>query len=552
MSATHAQRSKRGQSPIERDLQVSARDGTTLLVDHHWPRLRPDAAGAGTGAVVWIRTAYGRKGMATFAKRFAKLGAHVLVEAVRGTDGSGGVFDGIRLDPRDGADVAAWLRHQEWFPGRIVTWGTSYLGYASWSLAATAVPEWHAAVLHDTQAEARPVVFPGGVFNGVMLTLVQVIDWLDRHPNASMARFLLASIRGARKSDKVLQTAPLGTADERLVGHRADYFREWLDHENDDEYWQRLNLRPNAPRMPSQVHLATGWYDTGLPSTLLDYVALREAGKSARLVIGPWYHGQGFFNKAYAAEVDGVVAGAVRGETAIDRPSVCVHVGGADEWRELADWPPPGAQQAVWHLQPGGGLDRSPAPTSEPDRYQYDPANPTPAVGGAQENWTRNAGAKDNRKLESRDDVLTYSTDALTEDLEVIGPVTAEIVMRSSLEHTDLFARLCDVDPKGRSNNLCDGIRRLRPGDPTTAEDGTRRVTIDLLGTAHRFNAGHRIRLQVSSGAHPLRVRNLGAGAPLTTGTEMRTADQEIFHDPTHPSALTLPIYSPPSPVATP
>ena len=144
-----------------------------------------------------------------------------------------------------------------------------------------------------------------------------------------------------------------------------------------------------------------------------------------------------------------------------------------------------------------GGV--SDVPASPPDRYHYDPADPTPAVGGAMENWDGTAGAKDNRRLERRCDVLTYTSKALTDDVEVIGPVSAEIVLRSSRDHTDLFARLCDVDPRGRSINLCDGIRRLSADDPPIGEDDTRRVPIDLVATAHRFRAGHRVRLQVSS-----------------------------------------------------
>lgn len=157
------------------------------------------------------------------------------------------------------------------------------------------------------------------------------------------------------------------------------------------------------------------------------------------------------------------------------------------------------------------------------------------------ENWDGTAGAKDNRRLEQRGDVLTYTSAVLTEDVEVIGPVCAQIVVRSSRDHTDLFARLCDVDGRGRSINLCDGIRRLTADDPPTDHNGTRRVHIDLVATAHQFRAGHRIRLQISSGAHPRLVRNPGTGDPLATATDLRPADQEIFHDPAHPSFLTLP-----------
>ncbi len=416
-----------------------------------------------------------------------------------------------------------------------------------WALAAADIPEWRLAISQDGESEIRDsVLYPGDVFAGaVALGYVHSITWLACHPRASLLRMMLAAIRGARRTKKILGTLPVGTADERLLGQRVEFFQEWLIREHDHEFWQRLNLRRHAAAMPSQIHLSTGWYDICLASTLADYTALREAGKTPRLVIGPWYHVGGATNRAYRREVDACLDAIARGEIAIARPSVRLHVGGVNEWRELPDWPPPGYQPVAWHLQPDGGLAITPAPASAPDRYRYryDPADPTPAVGGAMENWDGTVGAKDNRRLEQRPDVLTYTSDVLTQDVEVIGPVSAEIVVRSSLEHTDLFARLCDVDPRGRSINLCDGIRRLRPEMPA-APDGTRRVAIDLVATAHCFRAGHRIRLQVSSGAHSRLMLNPGTGAPLATATELRAADQEIFHDPDHVSTVVLPVAS--------
>jgi len=130
----------------------------------------------------------------------------------------------------------------------------------------------------------------------------------------------------------------------------------------------------------------------------------------------------------------------------------------------------------------------------------------------------------------------------LRADLQVIGPVAAELYVRSSREHSDCFARLCDVHPNGRSINVCDGLRRLAPGQIEHAGDGTACVRIDLWPTAHHFRAGHRVRLQVSSGAHPRFARNAGSGDPLASATRLEVSDQEVFHDPEHPSALLLPV----------
>jgi putative CocE/NonD family hydrolase len=113
---------------------------------------------------------------------------------------------------------------------------------------------------------------------------------------------------------------------------------------------------------------------------------------------------------------------------------------------------------------------------------------------------------------------------------------------RSSLAHTDFFGRLCDVAPDGHSTNVCDGLVRIAPECDARQADGSLRLEIDLWTTAHRFLEGHRLRLQVSSGAHPRWSRNLGTGEPLVSGVGMAAADQTIYHDTTHPSAIVLPV----------
>jgi hypothetical protein len=186
-------------------------------------------------------------------------------------------------------------------------------------------------------------------------------------------------------------------------------------------------------------------------------------------------------------------------------------------------------------------LGAGPPDASAPDHYHYNPHDPTPAVGGAGLN-IGTTGRRNQRRREVRHDVLSYTSPVLGEDLTVIGPLTATLYLRSSLEHTDFFVRLCDVTEKGRSINLSDGIVRLGPGSVEKDAEGVFKLEIAMWPTANTFRAGHRIRLQVSSGAHPLYCRNTGTGEPLATGANMRAADQEVFHDRARPSCLTLPV----------
>ena len=137
--------------------------------------------------------------------------------------------------------------------------------------------------------------------------------------------------------------------------------------------------------------------------------------------------------------------------------------------------------------------------------FRYDPADPTPSVGGAI--LAVNAGVRDNRAVEQRPDVLVFTSEPLGEPVEIVGDVAAELYVTRDNPNADLFVRLCDVDERGRSRNVCDGIVRLTGADPLT---GT--VRVSLIAAAHRFGRGHRLRLQVAGGAHPRFARNPGNG----------------------------------------
>ncbi len=220
---------------------------------------------------------------------------------------------------------------------------------------------------------------------------------------------------------------------------------------------------------------------------------------------------------------------------------VQLYLQGAEKWLGYESWPPPAEQEAAFYLQSLGQLTTSQPPAdSSPDQYRYDPADPTPNLGGAL--LSTEAGRVDNRPLEARPDVLTYTTELLTEPLTVIGHVRLRLYVRSSLEHTDFYGRLCDVQVDGRSLNVCDGLFRVQPGRGEPQPDGSLLVEVDMTATAYQFLPGHRLRLQVSSGAHPRLSRNLGTGEPVMHGTTMHAADQTVYHDPDHPSALILPL----------
>ena len=150
-------------------------------------------------------------------------------------------------------------------------------------------------------------------------------------------------------------------------------------------------------------------------------------------------------------------------------------------------------------------------------------------------------GPKDNGKLEARDDVLAFSGPVLGEPQEVIGQVSLRLRIRGSSPNFDVFARLCDVDAKGTSWNICDGLLRL-DGTRTADADGWTEIKVPMSATAHRFAAGHRLRVQVSGGAHPRWARNTGTAEQIATATALLPVDIEINHCE---SLLSLPVLLP-------
>jgi putative CocE/NonD family hydrolase len=215
-------------------------------------------------------------------------------------------------------------------------------------------------------------------------------------------------------------------------------------------------------------------------------------------------------------------------------------VSGADQWRELPDWPPAAATPARFHLRAGGKLTpASPDGDGETTVFKYDPADPTPSVGGRLMSM-KTGGGQDNSALEQRVDVLAFSTEPLESAVEIAGIPVVRLYVRSDNAYFDVFARLCDVSPDGRSENLTDQIYRASPADATPGE--ARYVELPLTDVSHVFHAGHRIRLQLSGGAHPRFARNLGTDADPIHGVRMAPVTHHVQHSDVYPSAIILPV----------
>ena len=514
---------------VERDLQVPMQDGVVLLAS----RLAPKAGGDGL-PVALLRSPYGRGALIAtgMARPLAERGFQVIMQSVRGTFGSGGAFEPMRNERADGLATLEWIKRQPWFGGSIVLVGTSYLGYVQWAMAGELPPEVKAMIPHHTEsALTLEFLRPDG------LSLETPFGWGVMTDSLSRPGALLRMASQPRRVARALRTIPLSAADTAAAGRRVGYIQDMLAHDGDDPYWAPLDHRDEVAKVTIPVSSVGGWYDIFLPGQLRDFSVLQSLGRPARLTVGPWTHVT-LDGTPLREAVEFGLAHA-RGEEPSPRSAVRLYVMGANAWHDFESWPPAGYRPIPFYLGANGTLAQQEPKASEPDQYRYDPEDPTPAVGGARMTMTRADGRAENTALEARPDVLTYTTAPLTADAEVIGEVSANIWFASSLPSADVFVRLCDVDTEGRSWNVCDGLTRLVGANEPT------RATVRLWPTAYRFKRGHRIRIQVSSGAFPRFARNPGTGEPHATATRLIPADQSVYHDPDRPSAITLPLGQP-------
>ncbi len=511
------------------DLEVEMEDGAILLADRWAP------GGAGPSPTVLIRSPYGRKGAVgfLFGRMLAERGLQVLVQSVRGTFGSGGELN--PFDERaDGLATLRWLRAQPWHSGGVGMTGPSYMGIVQWAVA----DQLDALAPSVTASQFRGMTYGSGT-----LSLASAMSWMLVLEAQERRLGPLLIAHGLRRTlPRLYHQTPIADLGEpgSPVGERVP-IAQWLDDlAPDSPNWSARDYSSAVGEVEAPVQLIGGWYDIFLPWLLEDHRALQEAGRRPQLVVGPWTHMAPDLAGFGLREGIGWMRAHLLGDRRmLSKAPVRIFETGAGRWLELDEWPPPGAEERRLHLHAGGLLAAAPPPDdAAPTSFRYDPADPTPALGGPL--LMERRPVQDNRPLEARDDVVTFTGERLGGDVDAIGPVTADVWMRSTREDTDLFVRVCEVDAEGASWNVTDALIRLTREQPAREGDGVARVRFELWPIAHRFRAGNRIRVQVSSGAHPRYARNPGTGEDPLRATRLIAADQEVFHDAARPSAVTL------------
>jgi putative CocE/NonD family hydrolase len=520
---------------VERNLPTPARDGAVLVTDHYAPVTdRP----SGT---VLLRTPYGRGFPHDLEARvYADRGYHVVLQSCRGTFGSTGDFYPMANEADDAQDAVAWLRTQPWFDGRLATSGGSYVGWTQWALLMDPPPELRTCLIAVGPHDMHDAVYGAGAFQvGDFLAWAEMLANQERFTGLrAIARMLTLK----RRLAPVFDALPLADAADEATEHRTPWFREWLaTADPGDPLWDRLKLDEALQRANVPVRLTAGWQDLFLDQNLRQYQALRARGVDVSLTVGPWTHnelgqkGMGHLLRGNLAWLRTHLADEAPAQPR-SVPPVEVYVTGQGAWRHLDEWPP-AAGETVRYLRPGGKLlADEPSGGGAPSTYVYDPAHPTPTLGGPV--LTLDGGSKDNAKLESRPDVLTFTTDPLTAPLDIMGTPVVELAHTRSNPHADVFVRLCDVDLEGVSRNFAEGLLRL---DPTSPLDQVLTVRVRLDACAHQVKAGHQIRLLIAGGSHPRFARNEGTGELPGTGSELRPCTHTVHHDSGAVSRVILP-----------
>ncbi len=555
---------------VDFDVDTPMRDGTILRSDIFRP------AGDKPVPVILQRTPYDKRinhgsHMMLDVRTATAAGYAVVVQDVRGRFASEGKFlitPTQEVEGPDGYDTIEWLAAQPWCSGAIGMIGSSYCSLTQLMAAVERPPHLKAIVPEKTGTPARGAVMLDSIM--VSWCAGQALDWVQKamlRQEAGEKEFQIIN-DVLKDPQKAAQFLPLNDMPLRKIGSLPSW-QEMIDlfHSQNDIDVSKIDV-------PALV--VSGWYDMATPETVRVYTALAaregsDGAKEASIIFGPWEHGSAgpalgeiAFGPFAHSRMAGVPADYIafydrhlKGDKSTKALGAKYFVMGTNEWARSPYWPPAHKPTLLYLASEGhantlngdGRLSAAaPQGNGKPDTYHYDPLDPSPSVGGRFfEAGGSRAGPFDQRRVEEREDVLVYTGDVLSSDLEIAGPVTLRVFMTCSTPDTDLVVKLCDVRPDGVSYNILDEYFRCRwrEGYDKTLlfEKGkVTEMTFEVGPVAHRFLKGHRIRFTLTSSAFPHFDRNMNTGKPIGTDARGLVAEIAILHDKAHPSALTLPI----------
>jgi putative CocE/NonD family hydrolase len=550
---------------VEHNVMVPMRDGVTLATDIYYP------AGEGPWPVLLSRTAYDKTHSAREAEMYVKHGYVVVTQDSRGLYASKGVWHPYTDEGPDGYDTQQWIGHQMWCSGKIGMFGTSYPAYTQVAPAVYRSPYVKALIPVSAQSSNYGSVWGT---DGI-LALALTASWAPQQ-QAIYKKKKLHAVNWM----EVMNHLPLKSSQE-LTGVVSPFAQDAISHESYDGFWKQMSLREHFADFDVPALHVSGWYDLLLHETFLNYEGTSKfsktetARKNQHLLIGPWGHGVrplrpygdvdfGPLNLDWRETQLRWYDHYLKGEdNGVEKQApVRIFVMGDNVWRDENEWPLARAKPTRYFLhsagfantRAGNGTLTLEADGQEPpDHYRYDPLNPVPTYGGHANGGgprgVMSEGPLDQRVNEMRLDVLNYTSDKLTADMEVTGAPEVELSFSTDVPDTDFYATLSDVYPDGKAIVITEGSLRAKFRDsvekPSLLEKGKiYTVKIPLWETSNAFKKDHQIRLHITSSNFPRFARNLNSGKNRAEETEAdaRVAAQTVYHDQVHSSSLLLPV----------
>lgn len=557
-AAGEAQQSRFLEHPmmVEYDVGITTGDGVRLSADVYLPQA------PGEYPTVLLVTPYNNvneRALDTAWDWVRRGYAYVAVDD-RGRYDSEGTFDPFRNATVDGSSAISWIAEQPWSNGQVATIGGSYSGMNQWLTAKANNPHHVAMMSYVAPADGFQDLVR---YNGVP-KLDLIYTWM-------MGMYGRVNQPSSGWDwPALMRELPLNELD-RAAARSHPAWRAWMEHETLDEYWQPMQTTGAYERFDIPSFNVTGWWDGQIRGAIHNYANAVRTGTPAEhmLVIGPWLHavngnptiGDRDYGRTAIINLDSLrnawLDATVLDERRVALPPVLYFLPVQNEWRQAEAWPVPGTAFTEFYLDSDGGantlfgdgeLQRLPG-EGPADEFTYDPANPVPTVS------SRTSGARggirqgsvDNRAIETRQDVLVYTSEPLEDGVEVTGPVKATIYFSTDVPDTDITVKLLDVYPDGRAHNITHGVARARYREsythPKFLEPGeVYAIDVELYPASNYFEPGHQIRLEVSSSNFPNLARNLNTSQSSDTGTEMRQANTRIYHSAKYPSHITLPV----------
>lgn len=516
--------------------RVCMRDGVHLATDVYLPR--GTRSRGGRFPTLLARLPYGKRGPIAFMPDLAAYlndsGYAVVVQDVRGKFSSEGDIDPFVHEMADGSDTLTWIVTQAWSDGDVGMFGDSYYGYTQWAAAMNDHPALRAIAPRVTSTQiASDWMYHDGVFCLASMADWAATTWAGRAPREESPDWQRRPLNG------LLDGSDQGT---------PDVLRQWRSEGPDSAFWTRPPLgviRPSRLKVPA-LHLGGTW-DIFRRGQLADWAAARTSSTcEQRLILTSTDHmsihldgantgaqnvrsSNSDFETFLARYLDDTIAffdHHVRGLAVVKAsPGVQFELAGVGPI-ESPSWPPPGVTRLnlypvdpghASHGPEGGGLRTHPDAGLGVCDWMHDPSNLVPT--GDADLWSPLVKLPDERVVESRPDVLTFTSEPMRHDCDLVGQQSAKLEVAAEAGPTQVVTKLVHVYPNGVARRITEGVAQVVGTGDAGSSVARTVVSVDLGPTAYRIPAGHRLRMEVSASCFPRYLPVLSAGKDPWTCT---------------------------------